>query len=472
MSLGRRDVTSTLLAVSGLLFACTTPEIERSAAPASSFGSPRTIEILVRSQALHLSPPRNADWTVHRLDRFGLPEPSPECGPPLYAVGPGSAAGLPSTTLAGRPAGYPTVPVVSLAVESCRLTRLHSNPGGTGRAWEEPGFVTVFANGEPVFGSGAGIRLHGNSSRFLVRKSYRVVARPTLGATGLPGQWVGLDEEQESQQWVLKRDAHRDGIGRRWYFALALGLDIAREMGALAPQAKTVSLLLNGEDEGVYALAERIDEHFLERSLGGRDWEISSEKIGRGTMPWLWRRLRSLEDGKTPQIPMERLEREADLDSLIRWHLALIFCITSDADQAVMARSSDGKWQWVVWDLDSSFRLTRPGGRSSWEVDRLEALDRLGWNNRSLTSLLIWTLLTTSEEFRDRYVQLGLEILERQLTPEFLRQRADHYETLTNELGIVDREFLSELGRFLEHRPDALRRQLTSMAERGLPGTP
>ena len=45
-----------------------------------------------------------------------------------------------------------------------------------------------------------------------------------------------------------------------WYFVNPLAYDIARRMGAIAPETKPVRFFVNGEYYGPFVLTERFDE--------------------------------------------------------------------------------------------------------------------------------------------------------------------------------------------------------------------
>lgn len=321
--------------------------------------------------------------------------------------------------------------------------------------------MTLFVEGQPFLGSAIGFRIHGNTSRLHIRKNYRVITRGIYGAESFPGEIIGLPEGGSGvNEWVLRRDIQTDSEGHPFPFVTALAWDVSRQVGALAPHGRTVSFRLNGKDEGIYVLGERIEEGFLERRLGPGPWEISNLKVDRQMSPWLWQLTQPDSEGLPHIIPLARLESEFDLDSLIRWHLAITLCLTADTDQATMIRRPGEPWQWVIWDMDHSFRLVRPQGRKSWEVDRLQAIQINGANQRSLTGRLLWTLLSGNPSFRERYAAIGNDILDRHFTAAFVEDRLAYYSRLANELGVEDRQFLKELRLFLEHRPEAVRRHL------------
>lgn len=453
-----------------LLSGCDPPRLHSRLAPAPSFPSPRTIELLLSTRALHLTPSPDADWRVPRLPPRGFPVPLDGCGPPLYGAGASEPSALPSARLASTHT-KPGLPTVSLAVEFCRLARLYSFPEGRGRAWEEPAFVTFFDGDQATFGSAAGIRLHGNNSRWQNRKSYRFITRAIYGEATAPGEFIGLPQDTAIQEWVLREDVEEDQQNGRLFFATALAWDIARQIGALAPHGRTVSLRVNGENEGVYVLSERVEEGFLHRHLGPGQWEISRQTANRQVSPWLWRMTRPSRSGLPRRIPVSQLESEVDLDSLIRWHLAMVLCATAETGQATMARRHGEPWQWVNWDMNRSFRSVRPRGQPNWEIDSIQWVQNRRLSHRGLTMRLLSNLLSGSQEFRKRYVATANEVLDHRFTPDFVESRLEHYSALARMLAIEDQRFLGEIRLFLENRPAAIREHLARLLNDTPPAT-
>ncbi len=442
---------------------------ERATASAPSFGSPRTIEQLTRTNSLHLTAPGDADWRIPSFPGQGLDEDREDCGPALYGSGPARLEALPSTVLVD-PVAESEVLVVSLATEYCRLARLHASPMRRGREWEEPGFVTFFEAGQPIFGSGVGVRIHGNYSRIFNPKNYRFTTREVYGAPYGPGEVIGLPEGTEVRQWVLKRDIlWSEGGTIISAFSTSLGWDVARQIGASVPDGRIVSFRLNGQDEGVYFLAQRIDEALLERVLGPGPWEIANEKIDPDADRRLWNWTEPDARGRPQTLPLSKWEAEIDLDSLIRWHLAIIFCLTADNDQATMVRREGDRWQWFNWDMDHSFRGIRPL-REEWDVDMIHSVQRNRLNHRSLTLRILANLLTTSDEFRRRYAEVAHEVLDHRITPDFVEGRIEHYSGLAEDFGFGRTRYLKILRTFLENRPDALRRHLDLLLSQPPPG--
>ena len=146
-----RFALSVVLGSAVVLAGCEAPDFERATAPAPAFGSQATVELLVRTKALHLVVPGGAAWEIPRLPKRGSATAADECPPALYATGPAIARRLPSTLLAGRATEIRGVPVVSLAAESCRLERLYGHPTKRGRRWEEPAFLSIFDDRDLLF---------------------------------------------------------------------------------------------------------------------------------------------------------------------------------------------------------------------------------------------------------------------------------------------------------------------------------
>ena len=90
----------------------------------------------------------------------------------------------------------PGLPVVSLLTDPAHLwdeeTGIYANPGGRGRAWERPVEMEWLSpEGELGFSVEAGLRIHGNISRTITKKAFRLYFRGGVWATrvSVPAVW-------------------------------------------------------------------------------------------------------------------------------------------------------------------------------------------------------------------------------------------------------------------------------------------
>lgn len=437
----------------------------RSQVPAKAFGSKKVRAGLERVGAIHLAPP--ADLLA------AVPADSGDfCPEPAIAVGPLAPEVFPSTRL--LPPDWRAradVPVVSLYLEPCRLRRLLSNPRGRGKAWEEPGWLTLQDGGEVVFASPVGVRLHGDKTRLLPGpKSFRVYFRPSLGGQTFPGERLAPElAGHELDELILHNDARPDvpdpTLTHR--FINPVSYDLARRIGLATPATRPVVMVLNGDVTGpVYVLTERLGADWAERRFGHADFDVLP---GRGRLD---RRQQALWDELRDRLlatPSERfaaLARERfDLDSVMDWSVLVQVCATDDQLQAALVRDrrggvAGGRWFVVPWDLDLGFRKRRKHGAPAWQKDNFDFFHRRDPGRRSPLQILVHHLFESDENLRRELAERFGTHLDGELRPEHITERLEHYADFARRLPLDDLRFVAAHAEFFRHRPEVVRRQV------------
>ncbi|MGH8637526.1 MAG: SUMF1/EgtB/PvdO family nonheme iron enzyme, partial [Burkholderiales bacterium] len=347
------------------------------------------------------------------------------------------------------------VPVLSLALDEKALydseIGILAHTLRRGADWERPGSMSYFDDGRLLFASAVGVRVHGGSSRLTAApQAFRLYFRRRYGARQFaPGILFGPGA-QPIERLVVHNDMRIDRERRRWHFVNSLAYDIARAMGGLAAETMPVRLFLNGKFYGVFVLTERLDEHFFAAHWGHDDVRYdpaSFEKL------WSW-------VSATRPLTMDGVAKHVDLDSLTRWFLAVAFCASEDPyqgpNQFLDLTRPQGRWFWVNWDMDQSFR--------NWNVDSyqylLERIDegRRGRDRTEPRAILLTHLLAEDAAYRERFKRILQHVMNHRVTAAFLEERYDHYRDVATELQVEELEYLTPLREFLTRRPDFFRR--------------
>ena len=99
------------------------------------------------------------------------------------------------------------------------------------------------------------------------RTGFRLYFRRQYGPRELPRGVLFSPEAQPIRRLIVHDDFRREWAVD-WYFVNPFAYDIARKMGAIAPETKPVRFFVNGEYYGPFVLTERFDERYLRRALG------------------------------------------------------------------------------------------------------------------------------------------------------------------------------------------------------------
>ena len=226
-----------------------------------------------------------------------------------------------------------------------------------------------------------------------------------------------------------------------------LAFDIAREVGALAPETHPASFVLNGEPQGLYVLTEHVRAPFLVSRFGHDQFDRADEALrGRLMRAVLERQSFTMADAST----------WIDVESLTRWFISIVFCGTTDPYQGVMFRDRtqpEPRWFWVNWDMDHSFMDFFGDSPAPWLHDTFRDTIR----NEAFEAQVIRRLIDEDPAYRTYLASAFLNALNYRITPAFLDARFRHYQAVVDQFGFENDGYLKVLAKFLESRPAFVR---------------
>lgn len=357
-----------------------------------------------------------------------------------------------------------------------------ANPTRTGRQWERPVWVSLWEHGELRLGARAGLRVHGDSSRYVEGKqSLRLYFRGSYGSSPEDASaLLGTDIAPASV--VVLRDAEPDGL-----YPDVFAFDIARRIGSVAPAFRPVRVFRNGQELGVLVLTERVmaDGWGLTR-YGDANFHMYVYK-GESSRP----SVRAYDEMEAwllegDDLSLAEAAERVDVENLTRHLLALMFCFTTDWAQGAMVQERDdpaARWFWVHWDMDQSFtrRGTVPG--PPWEQPVMELLtleadietleshgivtdERHRRRHHGDPRRLLFVRLLRDPDYRELFLRITAEVLNHRLTPEFFDALLARHAPLGGSGG---RFGGVNLERYFSERPEVLRREIAGALETGAP---
>jgi formylglycine-generating enzyme required for sulfatase activity len=366
-----------------------------------------------------------------------------------------SPAALPSSTAVRPTEVMSGTPILSLALDESDLhdseKGLLSNKMKHGADWERKGSVSYFDGGRLRFASGVGVRIHGGSSRIVApRNGFRLYFRREYGPREVPSGVFFSADAQPIRRLVIHDDVRRGADRMPWHFVNPLAYDIARAIGAIAPETKPVRFYVNGEYYGPFVLTERFDERYF-----AAHWGYDDILLSQTAMNELWEWVRT-----TRPLTMRNVSERVNLDSMTRWFVAVAFAATRDAYQGpgqyLDETKQRGGWFWVNWDMDQSFR--------DWDLDSYQYLleriaePRRGRNDAEPRARILTDLIAGDPEYREFFKRVVQKALNHQLTQAFLDERYRHYLDTAVTLRVENLDYLPHLDRFLDRRREFFRR--------------
>lgn len=315
---------------------------------------------------------------------------------------------------------------------------IYSNPTERGAAWERPVSVEMFdAGGKTLFRCGAGLRIHGGTSRDPAQSpkhSFRLAFKPRYGPASLRYPLFGPEGAKEFDALVLRAgnnnswlDSNGEGRRRADYIRDEWMRRSLAAMGHPSARGTFVHLYLNGLYWGLYNLCERPGPALFGAGLPGPMPEFdvrNADKIESGDAI-AWDRMMALANaGIGDAARYEQLARMVDLPELADYLILNSYAGNQDWDRsanwyAARPRVPGGRFRFFVWDAERT--LEDP------EADMLDADD-------DDSPLRLFHALSENPAFRKLFAARVRELLFGQgpLAPDIAAQR---YRSLADSVS-------------------------------------
>lgn len=362
------------------------------------------------------------------------------------AIGEGGDSGVRTRSFFIAPEGRKrfSLPVLSLATGNAGLFGAELGiyvPGASGdnyeqrgAEWERPAHLEYFElDGSRVMDQDAGVRIHGGFTRRFPRKSLRLYARSEYGEGRFKHRFFRSKEQEEFKRLVVRNGGndHNEAL-----FRDAALETLVRHLPFETQHYQPVILFINGEYWGIHGLRDRLDDHHLALGHGiGREEIVLVEnrddlQAGDPADLALWRDFNDRAGAGALRTRAE-FEAEMDLDGYLDYVITEMYAGNVDwPHNNIMywrykgaARAGggdpalDGRWHWLMFDVDYSFGLD-----GSKETDMVAHLLREGaghWSRHLSRGLM------GVPEIRAEFLQRAAVHLETTFHPDRVRAHVD-----------------------------------------------
>ncbi len=269
--------------------------------------------------------------------------------------------------------------------------------------WEREAHVEVFnPDGSTMISQECGIKLHGQYSRAEKQKAFKVIARSKYGANRFQAAIFSHRPYTEYQSFLL-RSSSEDGYKTRFRDAL---LQRLAEGGCVDYQETEIGVLyIDGQYWGHYNLRERICKSNICQFEG---WEGDEDDIdlikantnvmqgSNETMEQLLQYVKS-HDMNTAEA-YEVLDKAIDIQNYIEYMAVEMYTGNTDTLNVKRYRNpkADGKWRWVLFDLDWSFSVDT-NSPQRWQTPG-------GMGNKNRTDNTLFIACMKNATFADRFL--------------------------------------------------------------------
>jgi hypothetical protein len=295
-----------------------------------------------------------------------------------------------------------------------------------GREWERQiSFEFFESNGQPVLAQDLGLRIHGGSSRVEPQKSLRLYARNEYGKSSLNYRFFEDEPLNEFKRLILRAS------GNEWGNTMlldALGQHIVKDMNFETQASQPSIVFINGEYWGIHNIRERYDDSYFEIKYGVPKDEIviltKNGEIDTGVEGDEQHYLDMLDFIRNHDITLEEnyeyINTLMDIENYIDYQIAEIYFANIDWPQGNIdywrkktdayipdaPYGHDGRWRWLLYDLDCSFGFWG----TSYETNSMEMASDPNYNHNGSWggewewSTFLFSSLLENTTFRDQFI--------------------------------------------------------------------
>ena len=363
---------------------------------------------------------------------------------------------IPSTGIISSDLVSAGLPLLSMYIDGDDLynerTGIYVNPLERGRNWERPCFLSYFDEGRLVFGSAAGVRIHGDTSRKHAVKNFRFYFRTVYGADCFAGNVLFNGRGDPLEHLVLQKTDAAHG------FSKSISYDISRRVGCIAPYTMPVKFYINGKPHGSGSaeLVEHLSREYLSAHMGHRDFIYYKEK-GRKKIPREYKEL--YEWAKySPELNFKSVSEKIDIENFTSFWVFNIFMGNTDPYQGIALfnrRDPDAKWFWLTWDVDHCLvNFYEADKQYIWQKERpINLIAGDIEKKKDPRYSLFRRLMIADEEYRAFFKTRFTEAVNYKLDRDFLFSVVDHYAGIADSFGIGREDLKSTLLDFMTNRP-------------------
>jgi hypothetical protein len=323
---------------------------------------------------------------------------------------------------------YTTLPVVSLATNPANFWDdqigiyvegtngitgyCSSTPKNWNQDWERPVSLEFFEPlGVPGFKINSGVKIGGGCTRLYAEKSLAIYTRSGYGDSEINYK-IFTDKPLEQFNNIMLRNGGQD-----WYRAIirdGMMQNLVKNRMDIDWQCfRPAILFINGEYWGIHNIREKHNEHYIAANHGidpdAIDILSGNASVKQGS-PTLYLNLLNYIDTHdlSVQANYEYIATQMEIDEYINYQIAEIYFANIDWPGGNIKywrpKTPDGKWRWILFDLDLGFGAHPYGQYSSNTLANATATSQTYYANPTWSTYLFRKLLE-NDSFKIEFIQ-------------------------------------------------------------------
>jgi hypothetical protein len=309
-----------------------------------------------------------------------------------------------------------------------------SSPFNWNQDWSRHATVEFFDNvGKKFFDQSVDLRIAGNCTRQMPSKSFAIRARDKYGSNTIEEK-LFASKESASYGSVVLRNSGNDFWNTMFRDALMQSIvKDQMDIDYLAYDPKAI--YLNGQYWGILNLREKIDADYFESNYGIDKSDLDLIEWGalEGSVDGYQNYLTTLAsiDRSTEQA-FQLIDNNIDVQEFINYQVSQIyFCNTDWPGNNVKfwrQRSTNGKWRWVLWDMDFGMGLYQNVSYPTHPtLDFATADDGPAWPNPPWSTAHLRMLLE-NPQFKSRFIETFTAALSTTFKPERVVEQINSFQ--------------------------------------------
>lgn len=351
-----------------------------------------------------------------------------------------------------------------------------ANYSKRGREAEVPVNIELYSNNKLQVNQRAGMRIHGNTSRFRRHKSFRLYFRNLYGKDRLTYP-VFPDLAYEEFNRLLLRNSGNDYLNT--FFRDALVQRLMNFSSVDYQEYYPFVVYVNGEYWGLLNARERQDVKYLNRKYGFEDDLVDMFKrhtLLSGDKTHYNELINYIENNDAQDDEVYReLTKQIDIESYIDYQAIKIFAAENDwpgnnikywrykatASEGKVPYGLDGKWRWMNFDNDQSFQWFRLNDNSFEKaISYYNPYKKEGEEPEVWWATTVFRGLMSNRQFKIQFLTRFSDLLNTAYLPNRVINEIDWHEQLL-EANITDH--INRWGAFTRGGINAWYAQIDSM---------
>lgn len=206
----------------------------------------------------------------------------------------------------------------------------------------------------------AGMEIYGNWSRGEAQKSLDIILRKEYGQNEIT--YPFFENNINTFGGLLLRSSGQD-YGKTKLKDAFLHEVLEGQMDIDKQDYKTVVVYINGKYYGIYNIREKTNKQYIENHYNAKNKNIdlirNQKTVIEGNIDDYEKLLNYIKnnDMKTEEA-YKYLDSQIDLQELVNYWIVQTYFGNTDPGNTKFYKIEDGKWRWILFDLDNSFHVS------------------------------------------------------------------------------------------------------------------